>query len=90
MKTNTPRTDAITQPGDWTHAELPRQMECDLYEAAKIIRRLLSYADRTVENHPRAVTSAGQNARVRAGIWLAGYERKNATNPRVKAQINES
>jgi hypothetical protein len=64
-----------------------QDLQNDLYEGAKIIRRLLSYADRTAENHPRAVTSAGQNARVRAGIWLAQYESKNATNPKVKPQI---
>ena len=47
-----------------------------LDEAAKIIRRLLSYADKTAENHPNAVTGAGQNARVLAGIWLAQHERE--------------
>jgi len=47
-----------------------------LDEAAKIIRHLLSYADKTAENHPNAVTSAGQNARVLAGIWLAQHERE--------------
>jgi hypothetical protein len=45
-------------------------------EAAKIIRRLLSYADRTAEKHPQAVTHAGQNARVLAGIFLAKFERE--------------
>lgn len=63
--------------------EIARQLESDLYEGAKIIRRLLSYADKTAENYPRAVTSAGQNARVRAGLWLAEFERKNQQNPKV-------
>jgi hypothetical protein len=66
-------------------ADLGRQMERDLYEAAKIIRRLLTYADRTAEKHPQAVTSAGQNARVRADICLARFVRDNADNPNVKA-----
>ena len=66
-------------------ADLGRQMESELYEAAKIIRRLLTYADRTAENHPQAVTSAGQNARVRAGIWLAQFAGENADNPKVMA-----
>jgi len=47
-------------------------------ESAKIIFRLMKYADRTAENHPEAVTSLGQNARARAGFWLAQYERENA------------
>lgn len=82
MKTNSQIIKVIVDPdGDEIEiecvpADFALRMENDLYKAAKIIRRLLSYADKTAENHPNAVTGAGQNARVLAGIWLAQHERE--------------
>jgi len=84
MKTNRQIIKVIVDPdGDEIEiecvpADFALRMENDLYEAAKIMHRLLRYADKTAENHPKAVTSAGQNARVFAGIWLSKFERENA------------
>ena len=86
MKTNRQIIKVTVDPDGDDHeiecvpAEFALKMENDLYEAAKIMHRLLRYADKTAENHPKAVTSAGQNARVFAGIWLAKFERENADN----------
>lgn len=44
---------------------------------ARVIRRLVRYADRVAERHPQAVTITGQNARVEGGIWLAEFDRQN-------------
>jgi len=45
---------------------------------ARVIRRLVRYADRVAERHPKAVTTHGQNARVAGGIWLAEFDRPTA------------
>lgn len=45
---------------------------------ARVIRRLVRYADRVAERHPKAVTIHGQNARVEGGRWLAEFDQQNA------------
>ena len=52
---------------------------------ARVIRRLVRYADRVAERHPKAVTIHGQNARVEGGIWLAEFDRQNAES--IRAEI---
>jgi hypothetical protein len=47
----------------------------EIEAAACLIERLLRYADRVAERHPKAVTINGQFARADAGIWLAKYNR---------------
>ena len=53
------------------------KLERMLEAAAKIITRLLKYADKTAERHPNAVTVQGQSARADAGMWLAQFNRQN-------------
>ena len=72
---------------DWTPIEVYRlrdtmaKMEYNhRYERekmARVIRRLVRYADRVAERHPKAVTIHGQNARVQGGMWLAEFDRQN-------------
>ncbi len=50
---------------------------CERERMARVIRRLVRYADRVAELHPKAVTGNGQNARVEGGIWLAEFDRQN-------------
>ena len=52
--------------------------QCERERMARVIRRLVRYADRVAERHPKAVTIHGQNARVEGGIWLAEFDRQNA------------
>ncbi len=42
-----------------------------LNQAIPITRRLVRWADKTVDNFPKSATIAGQNARVMGGMWLA-------------------
>ena len=51
--------------------------QCERERMARVIRRLVRYADRVAERHPKAVTIHGQNARVEGGIWLAEFDRQN-------------
>jgi len=50
---------------------------CERERMARVIRRLVRYADRVAERHPKAVTISGQNARVVGGMWLAEFDRQN-------------
>jgi hypothetical protein len=52
----------------------------ELDAAACLIERLLRYANRVAERHPKAVTINGQFARTDAGIWLAKYNRTKANH----------
>ena len=52
--------------------------QADRERIARVIRRLVRYADRVAERHPRAVTGNGQAARTEGGIWLAEFDRQNA------------
>lgn len=49
----------------------------EMLKMSRVIRRLVRYADRVAERHPKAVTIHGQNARVEGGIWLAEFDRKS-------------
>ena len=49
------------------------ELNSEIDEAAKIIFCLANYADKVAENHPKLVTIRGQNARVKAGLWLASH-----------------
>lgn len=49
----------------------------ELEDAAKVIRRLVNYADKVAMKHPKAVTIPGQNARAAGGLWLASFDRRH-------------
>jgi len=48
---------------------------------SRVIRRLVRYADRVAEKHPKAVTVNGQNARINGAMWLAQFDRENNNQP---------
>jgi hypothetical protein len=58
-----------------TMAKMIYNHKAEMAEAARLITRLLRYANRVAERHPQAVTRNGQGARADAGIWLAAYEK---------------
>ena len=63
-----------------TMAKMRYNHQCERERMARVIRRLVRYADRVAERHPKAVTISGQNARVEGGIWRAEFDRQNETS----------
>ena len=61
-----------------TMAKMEHNHRYEREKMSRVIRRLVRYADRVAERHPKAVTICGQNARVEGGIWLAEFDRQNA------------
>lgn len=61
-----------------TMAKMEYNHRYEREKMARVIRRLVRYADRVAERHPKAVTICGQNARVEGAIWLAEFDRQNA------------
>jgi hypothetical protein len=64
-----PKLNYAIEYGNRCVAELNSEID----EAAKIIFCLANYADKVAENHPKLVTIRGQNARAKAGLWLASH-----------------
>ena len=62
-----------------TMAKMEYNHQYEREKMSRVIRRLVRYADRVAERHPQAVTIHGQNARVEGGIWLAEFDRQNAS-----------
>ena len=60
-----------------TMAKMEYNYRYEREKMARVIRRLVRYADRVADRHPKAVTICGQNARVEGGIWLAEFDRQN-------------
>ena len=61
-----------------TMAKMRYNHQCEREKMARVIRRLVRYADRVAERHPKAVTIHGQNARVEGGMWLAEFDRQQS------------
>lgn len=60
-----------------TMAKMEYNHRYEREKMSRVIRRLVRYADRVAERHPKAVTIHGQNARVEGGMWLAEFDRQN-------------
>jgi hypothetical protein len=60
-----------------TMAKMKYNHQYEREKMARVIRRLVRYADLVAERHPKAVTIHGQNARVVGGIWLDEFDRQN-------------